>query len=124
AEAALRVVPFVEPVQHSQQAVGGDLDIEIRAELTGLDALANDLLPAALVFFRGKTNHFAETALHRLAFAQIDEEVRVVAVEGFEMRRDRPPQLFRRAPVGCCDLADRAIPLRDRLLYDEVKQVL
>src|SRR5439155_12362092 len=72
AEAALWVVPFVEPVQHSQEAVRGDLDVEILPEFAGLDAFSNDLLPAALVFFRREADHFAKTALHRLALAQID----------------------------------------------------
>ena len=40
------------------------------------------------------------------------------------MGRDCPPQLFRGGPVGGGDLADRAVHLRDRLLDDEVQQVL
>src|SRR5205823_2368012 len=88
------------------------------------DAFSDDLLPAALVFFWREADHFAKPALYRLALAQVDEEVRVVAVEGFEMGRDRPPQLFRGAPVGPGDLADRAEHLRDGFLDDEVEQFL
>src|SRR5215472_3757155 len=50
AEASLRVVPFIEPVQHSQQAVRGHLNVEVRTKFAALDALAKDLLPAALIF--------------------------------------------------------------------------
>src|ERR1700746_4170395 len=66
AEAALRVVPFVEPVQHSQEAVGRDLNVELGAELAALDAFADDPLPATFVFFWREANHFAEAALYRL----------------------------------------------------------
>ena len=36
AQAALRIVPFVRPVQHSQEPVRGDLNVEVRAELAVL----------------------------------------------------------------------------------------
>ena len=89
----------------------------------GLDALPDDLLPTAFIFFRGEADLFAKALLHRLAFAQIDEKVRVVAVERFQMRRDRPTQLFRRCPLGGGDFADRAVHLRDRLLDHEIEKL-
>src|SRR6516162_4214334 len=67
AEAPLRIVPFIEPVQHSQQAVRGHLNVQVRTKLAALDALAKDLLPAALIFLGRKPDLFAKSALHGLA---------------------------------------------------------
>src|SRR5215472_8484691 len=39
AQAPLRVVPFIGPVQHPEEPVGGDPDIEIGAKLTVPDSL-------------------------------------------------------------------------------------
>src|SRR5215472_3452168 len=47
-----------------------------------------------------------------------------MAVERFEMGRDRPPQLFRSRRFGRRDLGDRAVHLRNRLLDDEIEQRL
>src|SRR6516164_6751860 len=93
AETALRIVPFVEPIQHAEQPVGGHLNVEIGAKLAALDAFSNDLLPAALILLRGESDHFTKAALYRLALTQIDEEMRIMTIEGFKMRHDRAAQL-------------------------------
>src|SRR5271155_2075785 len=124
AQAALWVVPFVEPVQHSEQPVRRHLNVEIRAELAVVDAFAQDLLPAALVVLRRKTDHFAEAALHRLALAKIDKKLRIMAVERLQMGGDRQLQLVGRSPVGGGDLRYFAVHLRDRFFDDEVEQLL
>src|SRR5215472_8388002 len=72
AEAPLRVVPLVKPVQHSQQPVRGHLNVQVRTKFAALDALAKDLLPAALIFLGRKPDLFAKPALHGLALAKID----------------------------------------------------
>src|ERR1700746_95256 len=68
AQAALWIVPFVKPVQHPQQPVRGDLNVEVGAEFTDIDTFAKYLLPAMLVFFRREPDHLAKAALYCLSF--------------------------------------------------------
>src|SRR5437899_3320931 len=57
------VVPLVEPVQHAEEAVRRDLHIQIRTELTALDAFAHDLLPEPLVLLRRQPCALTEPSL-------------------------------------------------------------
>src|SRR5262245_1250251 len=124
AKAALRVVPFVKPVQHAEQPIRGDLNIEILAKLAVVDALSDDPLPASLILFRRKADHFAKAALYRFPLAQIDKEMRIMAIEGFQMRQNRPPKLLSRCALGGGNVGNRPIHLRYRLLDDEIEQFL
>src|SRR5712691_1721122 len=124
AEPPARVVPLVQPVEHAEQTVGNHLHVEVRAKLAGLHPLAEDLLPESLVRLRRELRRRAKPPLQILGLAEIDEEMRMMAVKGFQMGEDGPAQLFGRRRLGCEDLADRLVEPRDRLLDDEIEQLL
>ena len=100
AQTPLRVVPFVGPVQHSEEAVGADPNVEVGAKLAVLDPLSEDSLPATLILLGRKPDHLAKPALYRLAFAKIDEKMRIMAVERLQMGRNCPPKFLGRAEIG------------------------
>ena len=80
AQPALRVVPLVGPVQHAQQAVRHDLDVEVGPELARLDALAQDLLPVAFVLLGLEVEAVPRRDLVRACGPVLPNDLSVVAL--------------------------------------------